>query len=113
MTFEKFRAVQTYNPRPNGGKVSRGVGYLLPHGALPGANARIAVVGSFVDVSATQTASSPSSGNVVQLLNGLLLAPCGDCVLPSRVADGSSKLAARFERNDGLFRRSVHLVSFG
>ena len=84
-TFEKLRAVQTYDPRTTGGGASGGVGFFLPHGMLPGANSRVALNGSFVTANATQTASSPSVGNAVQLLNGFLVAPCGDCQIPSRL----------------------------
>jgi hypothetical protein len=85
-TFEKIGAVHTFKPRPDGGGVSGGIGVALPQGTLPGANARVAFVGRFIDADATQNTVASSNGNVIQLLNGFLIGPCGACELPTRLA---------------------------
>ncbi len=84
-TFEPLGPTQTFKPRATGEGVSGGISFLLPHGMLPGANARIALVGGFADVTATQTGSATSDFNAAQLLGGQLGFPCGPCVLPSRL----------------------------
>lgn len=84
-TFQKIGPVQTYNPRVTGEGISGGIGFLLPRGVIPGANARVGLLGSFVEADSSQSAVATSAGNVVQLLNGFLVAPCGDCQLPSRL----------------------------
>lgn len=84
-TFEPLGPTQTYKPRATGEGASGGVSFLLPHGVLPGTNARIALVGGFADVTATQTGSVTSEFNAAQLLGGQLGFPCGPCILPSRL----------------------------
>jgi hypothetical protein len=84
-TFEKIGAVNTFRPRVDGTGVSGGIGMALPPGFLPGANARVALTGRFVDADATQNAVSISNGNIPQLLNGFLIGPCGACQLPTRL----------------------------
>jgi hypothetical protein len=85
-TFEKIRAVHTFKPRIHGEGISGGIGIALSPGSLPGANARVALVGRFVDADATQSIVAGSNGNVIQLLDGFLIGPCGTCELPTRLA---------------------------
>lgn len=84
-TFEKLGAVHTFKPRASGGSVSGGVGVMLPPSTLPGTNARVTLAGRFLDANAMQNAIASSNGNVIQLLNGFLIAPCGTCEIPTRL----------------------------
>jgi hypothetical protein len=84
-TFEKIGAVHTFKPRASGGGVSGGAGVMLPPSTLPGTNARVALTGRFIDASASQSAIASSNGNVIQLLDGFLIGPCGTCQLPTRL----------------------------
>jgi hypothetical protein len=89
-SFQRIGPVQTYQPRVTGAGFSGGIGFTLPHGTLPGTDARVALVGSLIKASAAQSALTTSAFNTPQLLNGIIWFPCGPCVLPSRLSTDHS-----------------------
>jgi hypothetical protein len=115
-TFEKIGAVHTFKPRADGAGVSGGVGVMLPPGTLPGTNARVALTGRFFDANATQNTVANSSGNVIQLLNGFLIAPCGTCQLPTQLDTNVRNwqlglgAATEFHANRYVITPSVELI---
>lgn len=70
---------QTYDPRADGAGVSGGVGFTLPDGTLAaafGSNVRLAIGGSYLRATSSQSAATASFDSVIQLVDGTVIVRC-------------------------------------